>query len=85
MQETSTAAVEATAVESIEMQLQEEKKPPPKLHPALPALTWQSIAEGLGEIFKGNQVRDPVDVSYSNITYTASLGFRKGEFCLKKL
>lgn len=50
-----------------------------KEHPALPALTWQSIAEGLGDIFKGNRVRNPVDISFSNVTYTASLGFRKGE------
>lgn len=64
LHESSTAAVEKKEV---------------KEHPAMPALTWQSIAEGLGEIFKGNMVRSPVDVSFSNITYTASLGFRKGE------
>lgn len=69
---------ETMLYEASSVQQEEEQKPPPKQHPALPALTWQSIAEGLGDIFKGNMVRNPVDVSFSNITYTASLGFRKG-------
>lgn len=74
---------EASSTPSMDATPERRPEPAPgKEHPALPALTWQSIAEGLGDIFKGNMVRNPVDISFSNITYTASLGFRKGKFVL---
>lgn len=73
----STTETNGTSTANTEPQQQPQK--PIKIHPALPQLTWQSIAEGLGDIFKGNMVRNPVDISFSNVTYTASLGFRKGK------
>ncbi|GLV37364.1 uncharacterized protein CBL_10669 [Carabus blaptoides fortunei] len=50
-----------------------------KRHPSLNTITWSSIAEGLGNVFNGNLIRDPIDITFSNITYTANLGFRKGD------
>lgn len=51
----------------------------PKRHPSLNTITWSSIAEGLGNVFNGSLIKDPIDITFSNITYSASLGFRKGE------
>lgn len=59
-------------------QVEKKVHPEPKRHPTLTTMTWSSIAEGLGDVFGGNLIKDPIDITFSNISYTASLGFRKG-------
>lgn len=73
--------MEAVLHESSQEQPTTEKKPKPEIkkHPTLTTITWSSIAEGLGSVFNGNLVKDPIDITFSNVKYTADLGFRKGK------